>query len=75
MVPVDLAVSGQKPFSWVGVEVFDARYSTEEMGAVVGVVAPVLGLRTMTDSVMENGLELVVLASVNIWPVVYDQAG
>jgi hypothetical protein len=73
MGPVNLAVCGEKPPSPLGVEMFDARYSTKEVRTVVGMVAPVLGLGSMTHSIVEDGLELVILASVNIGTVVHDQ--
>jgi hypothetical protein len=75
LCPVNLTVSGEKSLPSVGVEVLDTRYSAKKVGAEVRMVAPVLGLWTVTDSVVENGLELVVLASVDIGTVVHHQTG
>jgi hypothetical protein len=43
------------------------------MGPVVGMVAPILGSRTVKGSVVEDGLEVVVLASVNVGTFIHDQ--
>jgi len=75
LCPVNLTVSGEKSLPSVGVEVLDTRYSAKKVGAEVRMVAPVLGLWIVTDSVVENGLELVVLASVDIGTVVHHQTG
>jgi len=75
LCPVNLTVSGEKSLPSVRVEVLDTRYSAKKVGAEVRMVAPVLGLWTVTESVVENGLELVVLASVDIGTVVHHQTG